>query len=453
MATAQTIRERTDIDFNNIREEYREALGREPSATARVSALREELRAFYASGGHRQEGQRGIADDGDETTPHLQILVGRNMDWYWDSKAKKWSVSYQLPNSSRFLVFEMEPEQYEALWGRGRPPSYQHKTLATLLKRPGYTFGGNVAEMEGAGQFEAEVGRIVALALDEGKLPDWAKGEGEAMDIIFIAQAEGKSDEWVVDQLAKTKGFKTRFPRIEKFQKENNLTLTEAVTGFLEFEAGVKQAVQSLGQNQSVVTPDLVGGLLDKGHALEVVQDTVAGFRRMKKFAPAMEAFNQVLQANGSAPITDLQDMFDFVMGRASADLYDLYEQSSIQEAAVSAGLGDVFSVHDAIQISRGTDQTTETSTEAAQKAAELLLRLRHEVDTGKFGLDHEELIDVSFGMKPRSGRSEAEIMENINRAVLSAQKSMQDRVNPFTSFTDKGTPQAASLSNLRQES
>jgi hypothetical protein len=281
-------------------------------------------------------------------------------------------------------------------------------------------------------------------------LPEWAASDGVAMDIIFTAQSEGKSNDWVVEQLSKTKGFKTRFPNLDKIKKDGNLSTVEAVQSFIEYERGVKSTLKSYGIDADAVGPDVVGKLIGAGHSLTAVQDTVQGFDRMKKFQPAMEAFNQVLTQAGYQPITDVKSMFKFVNGQAPQEMYDLYEASSIQEAAVAAGLGDVFSADDAIKTALATTHNLESATAGMQKAAELLLRMRHEVEVGKFGLDHEELIDISMGQAPRSGRAQSEINENINRAVLSAQGSLQKKATPFKSFSNTGTPEAASLRNLR---
>lgn len=396
-------------------------------------------------------------DDGDDDTPDLTILTGKEMKWFFDRGQGKWFVQYGLPNSDRVMVFEAEPDQMDALFGTGmRPDDYQLIATKTLLARQNVTFSGNIAEMEGTGSFEGEVERITQFALDEGKLPEWAKKDGVALDIIFTAQSEGKSTEWTIEQLSKTQGFKERFPNIMQFKDSNNLSLTEAIGGFLEMEAGVNNALRSTNTGfamNTIADPAQIGALLSMGHSLKTVQDTVTGFRRMEKFAPAMDAFNQVLVEQGQQPITKIDDMLDFVAGRSSATIYDLYEASSIQEAAVGAGLGDVFSAQDAIGLANATNQTLGTATQGMQKAANLLLRMRNEVDVGKFGLDHEELIDISLGQTPRSGRSQSEILENVNRATLSAQKSLQQRGGPHKSFSQQGTPQAASLRGLRQES
>jgi len=393
-------------------------------------------------------------DDNNPDTPDLKILTGEKMKWYFDKSSGKWYVEYGLPNSDRNMIFEAEPDQMDALFGAGfRPDSFQYQSLKNLAGRQNSTFSGNISEMEGTGTFEGEVARVTALALDNGRLPDWASENGEAMDIIFTAQSEGKSTDWTLDQLSKTAGFKQRFPSIDKFMKENNLSLGEGISGFLEYEAGLKQALQSVGQSADAASPELVGKLLDAGHSITVVNDTVNGFRRMKEYAPAMQAFNSVLASQGLDQITDIQGMLDFVQGRSSADVYDLYEASSLAESAAGAGLGDIFSAEDALSAAKAGSHSLESATQGMQKAAEMLLRLRHEVDVNKFGLDHEELIDISLGQAPRSGRSQAEVLENVNRAVSSAQAGLQKRAQAFKQYGSGGQPQAASLRGLRQES
>src|SRR5690606_40999163 len=53
-------------------------------------------------------------------------------------------------------------------------------------------------------------------------------------------------------------------------------------------------------------------------------------------------------------------------------------------------------------------DQAYQQFTQVAVQA----LRFRHELNVNQFGLDVEDLIDLSFGRAPRSGKSAAEIGE-----------------------------------------
>ena len=401
-----------------------------------------------------KQAEVGVGTGSEDPETQLTILTGQNMRWYLDKGTGKWYVQYGFGERNRAIFFEAEPEQMDALFGAGmRPTQYSAKhTLASLSGLEHMFFGGNVSEMEGTGTFEAEYERIKAIALDNGILPEWAQGDA-ANDIMFVAQTEGKSNDWVVERLSNLPEFKARFPGLDKIKSEGNLTTVEAVSGFLELEAGVRQALSTTGGDTSTVTPALVGELINGGHSLTTVQKTVKTFDRMEKFAPAMAAFNEILGSQGLPQITDIQGMFDFMAGEAPSEMYDIYEASSIQESAVAAGLGDIFTPEYAMSTALATDQTLESATAASKKAAEMLLRLRHEVNVGEFGLDHEELLDISFGRAPTSGRSEAEVGQAINRAILKAQGDIQTkRATPYKSFGPTGSIKAASLGNLRPQ-
>lgn len=396
----------------------------------------------------------GIGGGGEDEETQLTILTGEEMEWFFDKSTGKWYVSYGMPDSDRKLIFEATPGQMDALFGENqRPTSFGRNTFTNLTARRNITFGGNIAEMEGEGSFENEVARVKALALDNGALPEWAEQTPEYMDLVFIAQSEGKSQDWLLEQISKTQGFKDRFPGIGKLQKSGNLSLADAITGFLEMEAGVRAAVNGIGGATGKITPDVVGGLLERGHNLNTVNTAVSNFKRMQDYRPAMWAFNNVLKAQGLEPVRTLQQQFDFMAGSAPAELYDVWEASSVSEAARSVGLGKVFTAEDAIQYAKQTEGSTSLAdaTGAFQQAAQLILRLRNEVDVGKFGLNQDDLIDLSLGQAPRSGTSGADLQANINRAVLSAQASLQAKAKPFTGFTSEGTPQRASLGGLRQ--
>jgi len=402
------------------------------------------------------QGSTGVGGFGQDPGTALTILEAEQMVWGFDQRTGKWYVQYGLPNSNRWLVFEADPDQMDALFGAGRRPvAYEGMAggLEGLLAREGRTFAGNVSEMAGSGSFDEAVTKVVSLALDDGLLPDWAQQDGAAMDIIYTAQVENKGFDWIVTQLSELPSFKTRFPNIEKLRADGNLSMVEAVTGFLEFEASTKKSMAAHGFGSEAVTPSVISGLIQRGYNAESVATGVATYKRMQDFAPALNAFNQVLASQGFNPIASEQEMFDFMSGNAAAEVYDVYEASSIQEAAQAAGLGEVFSAADAMNTALQTDQTLASANKGMQQAAQLLLSLRAEVDVSKFDLDHEELIDISLGQQVRSGRTQSQVQESINRAVLTAQGTLRRKAKPFTGFTQTGTPQAASLSNLRQTS
>ena len=382
----------------------------------------------------------------------LSILTSRDMKWYFDPATDQWAVGYKLPNSDRSVVFAATGKQLDAIFGDGqRPTSFEEVGFAELTQREGVTFAGDIAEVEGTGTFEGEVDRVIALALDEGILPKWAQGSGAVYDLLFIAQSENKSSEWLVDELAKLPEFKARFPGIEAMTGLG-LSTTEAVTGFLELESGVQQLILRDGGDPASVTPDMIGDLLAKGHSLLDVESTFNIFDRLEKNQGALDAFNEVLVAQGKDPLT-AEDQFEFMAGTAPTELYDIWEQSSLHQAAIDAGLD--IGVDAAISLAARTEGLTsyDTAMSGLNNAATNLLRFREEIGMDQFDLNEQDLIDLSLGLAPSSGTSQAEIGRNMERAFSAAKaKRERSRVNPFKRFTDAGVPQAASLSGLRQE-
>lgn len=397
-------------------------------------------------------GQDLSGGTGPDPETSLTILSSPTARLFRDPTTGRFYIAYKLPNSSRRAFFEIQDDQMEALYG-GRTPQYEERSFRSLTNDENFYFSGNVAEIEGDGSFEEEVSRVTAISLGEGDLPEWAEDTPEIRDLIYLAQAEEKSTDWLINQIAQTQSFKARFPNLEKIKNEGNLSYSEAITGFLEFEAGVRAAIESVGGDPDSISAQTVGQLLDKNYSIETAQFAIKTMDRAQKFAPAMTAFNEILVSQGKDPISSIQDMFDFMAGNAPQDVYDIWEASSLSEAATSAGLGDVFSAEDAMDFARFSEgQTTlEDATTAFQSAAQLALRLRNELEIEKFGLNMDDLIDVSLGKPLENGRSAADFQEAVQRAVLSAQAQRQGRAQPFQSFNQQGRPGQQGLSALRE--
>jgi len=429
-----------------------------------VNAGMRRLPKLFDAEGNLNEGQgdqkQQTATDptggaGDDPETVLSILKGQDMKWYRDPNTGKYYVSYGLPNSSKRAVFEATEDQMDALFGVGVRPQTENATLNTLINVQDGIFSGNVSEMEGDGSFEAEVERVTSLGLDAGRLPDWMTDSPEALDIVYLAQAEGWTTERTINALSDTEAFKVRFPGLDAFRSQANLSVAEAVAGFLEMESGIRHALTSAGYSADMVSPQVTGALLGQGYSLKQINTVVSSFRRAQNFAPALDAFNEVLVASGFDPMSTIDEMLAFISGEAPQEMYDLWEAASFQEAAAAAGLDDLFDTQDAINAALQTPGVSSLGdvSSAMQEAARLLLRLRSELDVGSFGLDHEELIDLSLGLTPASGRSIAEIEEGVNRAVATARGFVQTkRLQPFTGFTQEGTPQDVSLSRARTQ-
>ena len=397
--------------------------------------------------------QGGIGGMGPDEDTALTILSGKKTEWFFDPDTGMWYIAYVLPATGRRYVFEATPKQMKALFGKGkRPRDYETISFKKLMARDDVTFGGDIAEMEGEGSIEKEIERVLAMARDEGTLPDWAKNNAKAQEMLYLSVAEEKSTEWLLNQWSTLSAFKQRYAGLENFTALG-LDLIDALSAYHQYEMGLKEIVKGAGLDPETVTPLRIKQLTTQGHSLDVVAQSVSIWKRMRAHAPALKAFNNILMSQGKQGMNG-KAMYKFLKGEAPADVYDIYEAASLREAATQFGLKDLFSAQDAMRVALQTPgmATLESASEAMRNAADLLLRMRHEVDVQKFGITHEELIDMSLGVAPRTGRSEAEIQEAVNRAMQSAAAWIsRSRSQPYRGFSDTGTPQARSLGSLRQ--
>ena len=193
---------------------------------------------------------------------------------------------------------------------------------------------------------------------------------------------------------------------------------------------------------------------MEGGHALSTIQTATTRFKRMQEYAPALSAFNAVLEENDMDPITDLQSMYDFVAGEAPSQVYDLWEASSLTEAAAAAGLGDLFGAEEAIQFALESEGNVglESASATFQSLAQTLLRFRGEIIMGEFDINQEDVLDMALGQAPRSGQSVAQLQANMSRAISRAQANLRGRGGLFKSFDEQGRPGASGLSSLRAQ-
>jgi hypothetical protein len=347
--------------------------------------------------------------------------------------------------------------QMNAIFGKGiRPESFQRTTFARLAKTQ--TFTGDITEVSGKGRFEVEVRRVTELGLDEGVLPDWAKRDSKnVMGLVYIAQTENKSPAWLLEQLTKLDSFKERFGGgIEILKKRGNLTTAQAIDGFLRFEATVKDALLDAGMSVNRASPEAINIMLQKGQSVEDVRFVFGAFQSMKGNQKAFAAFNEILAERGLEPL-GRRDQLEFLEGKSSGQLYQIWEEASFNMAAQAAGVN--ISPREAMRLARRTLGFTDfaTASRGMQQAASSMLRFRSEIDLDLYDIDAEDLIDISVGLAPRSGRSEAEVSRNMERAINQARAEMDNRNNPragaFRSFTPEGVPQAVSTSRSRTSS
>lgn len=382
--------------------------------------------------------------------PGLRIMGGKSLQWYYDPRTKKYYASYTMPGTNQQVLFEANEKQMKELFA-GRLPEFSNINFNQFVRRENIHFGGNITEVEGTGNWEQEFQRTVSLALDQRDLPDWIKNDPQAMALLFIATSENRSDDWFYEQLSNLQSFKKRYPGLDSMLGEG-VNVAEAVMAFDEYEQGLKRLHAAAGFNPSGVSHQLTGDLMKKGYSLDQIGETYSVWKRIHSNATALKAFNEILVANGQKALQG-KGLYDFLRGTAPAALYEIWSASAINEAAEAMGFGSVFGGQDALKLALKTEEnfTQAEAFQNFQNVAQQALRLRHELNLGQYGLDIDDLIDLSFGQKPRSGKNMAQVAEAMQRIQQEAQGFVGGRVNPFIGFTDQGKPQARSFGEARQ--
>jgi tetratricopeptide (TPR) repeat protein len=383
----------------------------------------------------------------------LGIMDGAT-GWYYDPETELYYVEYTLPESGMTLLFEASAEDMDSLWGEGVRPAVTDIDFNSYVRTEGVVFAGGIGEVEGEGSFQENVDSTIALALDEGTLPEWARGNAAAEELLFISISENKGSDWLITNLAKLPEFQERFPGIDTFM-ENGLTVPEAIAAHLDFETALKELERANGGDPDRITPQVAADIAAQGYSVTDVARAYSIFKRMEDFAPALEAFNEILVASGLDPISSTEEMYAFLAGEAPADFYEIYEASSLREAAEAAGVGSIFDADDAIEAAAAMPfvMSPQQIGPAMIRAAQDILRFRHELNLEGIGFDADDLVDISLGIAPRSGRSQAEIAGVMDSLIKQAQGFLDQSVQPFFGFTKTGQPQARSFGELRQQS
>ena len=343
--------------------------------------------------------------------------------------AEKWIVMYQLPGGQQ-VFFEATPEQMTALFGTaGAPQSFGQLTQSELDSRSNsesWFFAGNVAEVETptGESFQTAYERAIASGLGTGVIPEELRSDTQIQSLMFLAEHEDWSDDRLLEQVSKTSAFVTRFPEIGTFRKQG-LDIAQSVQAYREYENLVNQLnIQYEGRE---ATRDEINSLIRGQKSAKAIQKTYDIFERFEENANALKAFNEILTSRGMNEL-DADGMFDFLSGNAEDDVYEVYAESSVLEAGQAAGLGDVLSTGDVSAIVNflGPDVPFERAFEGMNQAARLILQFRGDIDMGS--LDPDDLIDLSLGVAPRSGRNQADIAQEMERSLSSARAFLNKR-------------------------
>lgn len=407
-----------------------------------------EMRADIYEATKRSPNQTGEQTDlGDDD---IRLLGGQSK-WYVTEDGQ-YFIAYKIPGTNHWSYFEASEQELEQIFGEGiLPDAEEIKSERTLANNRRFHYGGTVAEVSGDGNFQAEAEGAMARALRSGRLPDWAQENDEIIALVFLSEEEEWSDDKLMEEISKTRAFKKRFKGIEELYSEG-LSVAEAVSAYRDYENQLN-ALYKRHDLDKVVKPGDVGRLIEKGHSIDDVTFIYEKFKQMQDNQHTFRAFNNILQQRNMKPLKK-QDQMKFLMGEAPAELYDIWEETAILDAARQAGIGNYLSAAEAVRLAERTAgvRTDTNINRAMQEAAALALRFRASIDVGRYGLNADDIIDMSMGLAPRSGVSGAELQSKMQKIAKEAEKFLRQQATPYIGFTESGVPGARSFGESRQE-
>lgn len=220
--------------------------------------------------------------------------------------------------------------------------------------------------------------------------------------------------------MSKTNVFKERYPAFEDMLSLTGGSHTEALSNIQDYEYEVRQLNKRYGEE--VDTISVTTEAIKKGYSIEDLKETYDIFERAEKNASTLIAFQNVINAEGLGfDVTSPQGIVDFFKGSAPTEIYDLYEATSISEQASKLELTNL-SVDEALEIARNTpgQLTQQQVSGALQAAAQTVAKYREYIDLGSYGLDADQIINLSLGYREPGGMTEVELTSALSRVYQS---------------------------------
>jgi hypothetical protein len=254
------------------------------------------------------------------------------------------------------------------------------------------------------------------------------KGFGIPAGVFRSLIDQGVRQNWTTEELLAriygTKAFKRMFPGI--FRKDGSLRMSP-----LEYRH-ISDVYNSVGNEFGInLSKRQLGRWISRNVSMQEARDRFTWAKRLITYKPSLLEFREVLKANrlSTKGLDTDKELIDFVAGRGSKQLYDLYEQFNFGLASREAGLNKNFDQGFLRQLARQTPgfQTEEDLQRSFQSLAR---QIRTTIPLSKihnFGLNDRELAQLEFG-----GPRQAEIAEKVRRVLLTEQASRGEQFVPL---------------------
>lgn len=139
-------------------------------------------------------------------------------------------------------------------------------------------------------------------------------------------------------------------------------------------------------------------------------------------------------------------EFVDVLRGTSDPELQRVVESATLAYAAERAGV--TADVADIRRLAAETDLTPQQALDAFSETERRLLAIGTQ-DLAVRGISRGDILDFAAGIKPRSGKTAAEVAQITTQLAVERGLSDNPQARFFTNFTDRGSPQRAGLQSL----
>jgi hypothetical protein len=254
----------------------------------------------------------------------------------------------------------------------------------------------------------------------------------DVSDFIKEGARKDKDVGWVIDKIVSDKRFTRSRPGI----LDSNGVLVVAPAQYDQYRTQYREVAAQYGLS---VSSKQVGSLIRGDVSAAEFEFRAKATNTIRGNSQAFSAFNEVLKDRGQEPLKSTKDVFDFVTGKKSKEMYDLYEETAFETAARSSGL----SVSDARR-NQLANRTAGVSSfeDVEQRYARIASELRTAgVELKTFGISQNALETIEFG-----GPNRAKLAASAEQALKQRQAALEGQLAQQKSGTSaQGRPVIAS--------
>lgn len=374
-----------------------------------------------------------------------------------------------LAGGTTIRVGDKYYQAYEFPAGSGNYVSYQFNDLAAATKALGSNFAVTTKNQTWYNQ------KVLAEASGEeiiGQKGSWATLTSEIMRDAAMAagvrdpalagkmardpemqqiMAQGVLGDWTPEQI-KAEQRNTNFWKKDLYPGIENLysQTSEPEQAYADYMRQVTPALQALGYAAGAdgTFKSTIGGMLGKKIDSNVFVSQVPTFIRATQNAEFAGTLNAWAERDLGRNI-GFNDWFDLMAGESQPELEQVAERATLEWVAQNQGTQ--LSQGEVEDIAGRSELNINEMQRAISEFNQGILGMGDEA-LGRYGLTRDEVLSVSAGVSPTSGRTVDEVKLLVAKTAREQGLADDDKINFYVGFNPMGQPIRPGLQSLSPE-